>query len=866
MKEIHMFTRQLAIAIAIAFAGCTHPPKESDNSPVQRGVASPDAPVDYEPVRYSFNGTAADLYRELMFMRGNLERQKVLDIAAAREDLLKMNLFDTGVDRSSPTLNCKATMAYGLDNVTRFHRTEDGTCYMYLQSQNLTKNNEADLSKLLMMGARGQRFGRNSAPPDEAQRKKYEADIMVPNPVEVSRTFFARKTEIAPESDGFQPVPWVNLLATAWLQAENHDWFSHGKNVDKTHGQQGPKPDAAVQAQYQAMFQPYQVNFEGQNFTIPRTVPDLSAVTGGLKGDKYDQQKFKSSSETSDKFYDRKYRNAVTHWWDASHIYGSDPEMVKKIRTIPSGLANAGTFYPDGKIAVDEQSKRLYYRPDPRADGETLPITGFSDNWWIGLELIHTIFALEHNSVAHHLKSEFERAIANGNNTPIVKTYQSLRNDEAKRSDFLYEKARLVVSALIAKIHTIEWTPALLDNPGLRMGMYGNWHGLKSVGGGVSAPPWLVKILGSEAAMAWNGLVGPNSLRLYNVPFTLTEEFVSVYRMHPLLADNINLLKHNSTGLIKGETVPVDSMRDGKVEQAFQGQFKGYGTSDWLYSFGRDKAGLMTLHNYPKFMDNMEVRRNVKGQKKSDPIHMNMGAVDIMRDRERHVPRYNDFRRSLRLRPINNFEELFITSRVIYEKDISQKSPEYQNAVSILKNKILSKGFDVPSILRGQEVNGDLLNQGYQFLTGGLKGWEKNGKRLVDEDTFFEELFNPKTLTDQQRQALFTPLELQDIAKLKEIYGDVEKLDLIVGTLAEEDRFENFGFGNTPFYIFALMASRRLMTDPFLSDLFINDVYSEAGIKWVQTENMRSVILRHFPELTPKLSGVVNAFHPWNPN
>ena len=60
-----------------------------------------------------------------------------------------------------------------------------------------------------------------------------------------------------------------------------------------------------------------------------------------------------------------------------------------------------------------------------------------------------------------------------------------------------------------------------------------------------------------------------------------------------------------------------------------------------------------------------------------------------------------------------------------------------------------------------------------------------------------------------------------DVALLEEIYeGDVSKLDLVVGSLAEKDRYENFAFGNTAFYIFALMASRRLMADPFFFRLF----------------------------------------------
>ena len=36
----------------------------------------------------------------------------------------------------------------------------------------------------------------------------------------------------------------------------------------------------------------------------------------------------------------------------------------------------------------------------------------------------------------------------------------------------------------------------------------------------------------------------------------------------------------------------------------------------------------------------------------------NVAIVDIMRDRERRLPRYNEFRRNFRLKPISTFEEL----------------------------------------------------------------------------------------------------------------------------------------------------------------------------------------------------------------
>jgi len=49
---------------------------------------------------------------------------------------------------------------------------------------------------------------------------------------------------------------------------------------------------------------------------------------------------------------------------------------------------------------------------------------------------------------------------------------------------------------------------------------------------------------------------------------------------------------------------------------------------------------------------------------------------------------------------------------------------------------------------------------------------------------------------------------------LKELYeGDIEKVDLLIGCLAEEPRPDGYGFGETAFNIFVLMASRRLQTD-----------------------------------------------------
>ena len=100
-------------------------------------------------------------------------------------------------------------------------------------------------------------------------------------------------------------------------------------------------------------------------------------------------------------------------------------------------------------------------------------------------------------------------------------------------------------------------------------------------------------------------------------------------------------------------------------------------------------------------------------------------------------------------------------------------------------------------------------------------------------------------------------------AEMADLYGDIEKVDLMVGLFAEK-RPAGFAFSDTAFRIFILMASRRLNSDRFLTRDFRPEIYSPAGLQWVRDNDMRTVLLRHFPELRPALRGVDNAFAPWN--
>ena len=70
--------------------------------------------------------------------------------------------------------------------------------------------------------------------------------------------------------------------------------------------------------------------------------------------------------------------------------------------------------------------------------------------------MMQTLFSMEHNSIAAMLAAAHPGF-----------------DDET-----LFQKARLVTCALIAKIDTVEWTPSVTAHPTAVEGLYANWWGL----------------------------------------------------------------------------------------------------------------------------------------------------------------------------------------------------------------------------------------------------------------------------------------------------------------------------------------------------------------------------------------------------
>jgi hypothetical protein len=399
------------------------------------------------------------------------------------------------------------------------------------------------------------------------------------------------------------------------------------------------------------------------------------------------------------------YRTSDSHWWDGSQIYGLDEDFQSEVRT-----------GEDGKLAVDEHGL------PPAALDPMLDPAGPRGNFWLGLALLHGLFMREHNAICDALRQEPRRG---------GWTDQSL-----------YDTARLVNAAVMAKIHTVEWTPAIIAHPTTKWGMNANWYGLA----GERVHRRFGRLGRSDVL---SGIPGSPTDH-HGAPYSLTEEFVAVYRMHALIPDEFGFRSlRNGGGITEVEFAAIGPgrWRDPLLE---------IGLPEAVYSFGTSPPGAIAVHNFPTSF--RALRADVDGP----PI--DLATIDVLRDRERGVPRYNEFRALVHKKPAASFEDL-------------------------ARN---------PAVAR----------------------------------------------------------------ELRDVYGHVDRVDTMIGLYAEP-RPRGFGFSDTAFRVFLLMASRRLESDRFFTVDYRPEVYTPAGLRWIEDATMSGILLRHHPELGAALQRVENAFQPW---
>ena len=141
-----------------------------------------------------------------------------------------------------------------------------------------------------------------------------------------------------------------------------------------------------------------------------------------------------------DPAYPRQQVNQITHFIDASNVYGSDEVRAAALRTNDGTgrlLVSTGDLLPFNTLGL----------PNAGGTGPELFLAGdVRANEQVGLAALHTLFVREHNRLAQELAA----------------------SDPLLTGEELYQEARRIVGALVQVVTHNEFLPALLGPNALR--------------------------------------------------------------------------------------------------------------------------------------------------------------------------------------------------------------------------------------------------------------------------------------------------------------------------------------------------------------------------------------------------------------
>jgi Animal haem peroxidase len=795
----------------------------------------------------------------------------LLDLEYQRIELLKFNLFDNGGTFEEYVRGRNGVEGRALKTWPQMRLSKGHVAYTEVGGDGPQKcKGELIRFRTLtgicndianpLMGSTNQPFARNmefdTTFPDLGKNeltKNRHGDrigLLRPDPQLISRRLFTRVQSdprkcneghglpgYSPEANcDYQKAPFLNVLAAFWIQFMTHDWFSH---LEEGHNQ----------AELMAMgCSPRQANGARPSLTA-----DEVKQSGCRAGDRIDRSYIADDSPPAKFAYgEHQYLtrapkttlNKVTAWWDASQIYGHNQTSRRRVKRDPHDPA---------KLLLEAEANRagrnIGYLPVLQAADPKNPqwagqeATAFPDNWTIGLSFFHNVFAREHNLFVDAFRRQAaatpdaDSGLRDPTKPGVAIRYKDISPDE------LFEVARLVVAAEIAKIHTIEWTTQLLYDEPLYLAMNANWGGLfgdhplvaraletvishLSQSGSADKNSQWYSVFASGPGIVGLGSDQPDingGVNHFGSPFNFPEEFVTVYRLHPMVPDLIELRELSRNPNVVRYKIPVVDTLRGKATQAM----RQYGLANWALSMGRQRVGKLTLRNHPLFLQNLSVPRLKSATGKIDVL-----ALDIIRDRERGVPRYNEFRRQYGLKQLTSFDE-FIDPR------LAKDSPER------------ARQQEVVNLLR--EIYGQHKCAAAKVIT--------TAQRSKDDTQ----------INDCLGQANGS------------LVDNIEDVDAVVGWLAEFVRPHGFAISETQLQVFILNASRRLFSDRFFTSSFRPEFYTKLGIRWVnengadgkimekdksngheaEVSPLKRVLLRTIPELKPELERVVNVFDPW---
>ena len=822
----------------------------------------------------------------------------LLDLEYQRIELIKFNLFDNNGTypdfvqgrNGVPGSALKVWKQMRLPKTDPHYKEVGGDAEQVCKGELIRHRNVTGICNDIfnpLMGSTNQLFARNmtfdATFPDQGRtdltrnRHGDRLGLMKPDPQVISRKLFTRaQSNPALCNDGYglpgfskdancdyKKAPFFNVLAAFWIQFMTHDWFSH---LEEGHNDTAYMPVGCASQKVNGVEQALSPEDAKKLGCRPDDRIDKAFVSEST-----DPKTFTSNGKQYLERAPKTFRNTNTAWWDASQIYGYDDRSRQRVKRDPRDAAKLLLVQIPGRTSAGDQ---LGYLPTLEATDPMNPewagqeATAFPDNFTIGLSFFHNVFAREHNAFVTEFRKQAAATPAadSGLRNPAapgrVIRYRDITPDE------LFEAARLVVAAEIAKIHTIEWTPQLLYDEPLYLGMNANWSGLfgKSYPGVSEALRQIVtRNFGTSAdakkATQWYsvfasgpGIFGlgshvyaddpvfavfdPNKKDIWDInnprhvnggvnhfgsPFNFPEEFVTVYRLHALVPD---LIEYRELGAdpnqIKNK-IPVVETFQAKATDAMRSR----GLGNWALSMGRQRLGLLALQNDPRFLQNLKIPRLDSKTQQMDVI-----ALDLIRDRERGVPRFNEFRRQYGLRQLTGFDDFV-------DKHVAAGSADYKEQQDLVRT----------------------LREIY-------------GQHTCDA---------AKIITDTQRNEDGSPINDCLGHANGSTVDNIEDVDTVVGWMAETTRPHGFAISETQFVVFILNASRRLFSDRFFTSSFRPEFYTQLGMDWVNNNGpgpqmmekgtpnghtqpvspLKRVLLRTMPELTPELNTVVNAFDPW---
>eukprot|EP01084_Bolivina_argentea_P275948 470699_1 len=305
----------------------------------------------------------------------------------------------------------------------------------------------------------------------------------------------------------------------------------------------------------------------------------------------------------------KQFKNRKTAYFDASQLYGINEEIHNQLMDDN----DARKFKLEYISEYDE-----YQLPFNATTGQYL--VGERGNFWTGLNIYHLLFAQEHN----HIIDELDKLYPDMDSTSI------------------YHTARLIISAFIAKTHVLEFfTLFNMDEWSTKYGLGSTYLSdiLDVSSDEMNKFPYLF-----DTWIKIANMLGQKEVKHH--PYQRSELWDALYTMHNIFQEDV-YLNHYDANI---ENIEKLKLSDLLLMNNTRNINNKYSMKDIIYSFGTlNHPRRYELNSYPTSFTHFTT---------DDGLITDLSVVDLIRFRERGLPKYTATRRLLSLEEITSYEQL----------------------------------------------------------------------------------------------------------------------------------------------------------------------------------------------------------------